>query len=103
MSPEQEIYRQHAARSRQSNLAQHGDKLARQNKLYVRDRISLLCDADSFVEDGLFANVLADGLGADGVVTGVGRVDGRLACIVANDPTVKAGSWGRAPSRRWYE
>ena len=31
---------------------------------------------------------------ADGVVTGVGRVDGRPVCVMANDPTVKAGSWG---------
>ncbi len=34
------------------------------------------------------------GLPADGVVTGRGLVDGRPALVVANDPTVKAGSWG---------
>src|SRR5437762_7338553 len=33
-------------------------------------------------------------LPADGVVTGVGLVDGRPVCVMANDPTVKAGSWG---------
>ena len=33
-------------------------------------------------------------LPADGVVTGVGRIDGRPVCVMANDPTVKAGSWG---------
>ncbi|MGD9997405.1 MAG: acyl-CoA carboxylase subunit beta [Ilumatobacteraceae bacterium] len=69
-------------------------KLARQNKLFVRDRIALLADEGSFVEDGLLANTLADDLPADGVVTGLGRVDGRSVYIVANDPTVKAGSWG---------
>jgi acetyl-CoA carboxylase carboxyltransferase component len=37
---------------------------------------------------------LATGLPADGVVTGLGLVDGRPALVVANDPTVKAGSWG---------
>src|SRR5262249_42955087 len=31
---------------------------------------------------------------ADGVVTGVGRVSGRVVCVMANDYTVKAGSWG---------
>jgi len=69
-------------------------KLARQHKLYVRDRIALLFDEGSFVEDGQLANALATGLPADGVVTGQGLVDGRPALVVANDPTVKAGSWG---------
>jgi acetyl-CoA carboxylase carboxyltransferase component len=69
-------------------------KLAGQNKLYVRDRLALLFDDDTFVEDGQLANALAAGLPADGVVTGQGLVDGRPALVVANDPTVKAGSWG---------
>ena len=42
----------------------------------------------------LLANVLAGDLPADGVVTGVGRVHGRPEAIMANDSTVKAGSWG---------
>ena len=46
------------------------------------------------MEDTLLANALADGLPADGVVTGTGRIDGRPVCVMANDPTVKAGSWG---------
>ncbi len=69
-------------------------KLADQGKLYVRDRIALLLDADSFVEDGRYANSLSTGLPADGVVTGRGTVEGRPVLVVANDPTVKAGSWG---------
>ncbi len=69
-------------------------KLAKQHKLYVRDRIALLTDDGSFVEDGRFANALAPGLPADGVVTGRGTVDGRAVVVIANDPTVKAGSWG---------
>ncbi|MDF8263006.1 acyl-CoA carboxylase subunit beta [Luteipulveratus flavus] len=69
-------------------------KLDSQNKLYVRDRIALLFDEGSFVEDGRYANATAPGLPADGVVTGRGTVDGRPAIVVANDPTVKAGSWG---------
>jgi len=76
------------------NLAKGADKLAAQGKLFVRDRIALLVDADSFVEDALLANASAVDLPADGVVTGVGRVDGRPVCVMANDPTVKAGSWG---------
>jgi acetyl-CoA carboxylase carboxyltransferase component len=69
-------------------------KLAEQHKLYVRDRLALLFDDGTFVEDGQLANALATGLPADGVVTGEGLVDGRPALVVANDPTVKAGSWG---------
>jgi acetyl-CoA carboxylase carboxyltransferase component len=69
-------------------------KLTQQGKIYVRDRIALLVDEGSFVEDGRFANATATGLPADGVVTGRGRVDGRPVVVIANDPTVKAGSWG---------
>ena len=81
-------------RALEGNLARGGEKLAAQNKLFVRDRLALLLDADSFVEDGLLANSAADDLPADGVVTGVGRIEGRPVCVMANDPTVKAGSWG---------
>ncbi len=83
--------------ARESTLAppeKAAAKLAQQHKLYVRDRIALLVDEGSFVEDGQLANALAAGLPADGVVTGQGLVDGRPALVVANDPTVKAGSWG---------
>ncbi len=84
------------ARAGQGNLATHGDKLAGQNKLFVRERIDLLLDEGTFVEDGLLANAVAptDDLPADGVVTGRGLVDGRPVAVMANDPTVKAGSWG---------
>jgi methylmalonyl-CoA decarboxylase subunit alpha len=69
-------------------------KLREQNKLTARERLDILLDRDSFVEDGLLANVLADELPADGVVTGLGMIDGRQVAVMANDPTVKAGSWG---------
>ena len=69
-------------------------KLDAQGKIYVRERIALLFDEGSFVEDGRYANALQPGLPADGVVTGRGTVDGRAAIVIANDPTVKAGSWG---------
>ena len=72
----------------------HREKAAQQGKLPVRERVARLLDDGSFVEDGLLANWDGEGLGADGVVTGLGRVDGRSVCLMANDPTVKAGSWG---------
>src|SRR5688572_1898545 len=52
-------------------------KLDGQHKLYVRERIALLFDEGTFVEDGRFANSMVEGLPADGVVTGRGEVDGR--------------------------
>jgi acetyl-CoA carboxylase carboxyltransferase component len=72
----------------------HREKAAEQGKLPVRERIARLLDADSFVEEALLANWEQDGLGADGVVTGLGRIAGRPVAVMANDPTVKAGSWG---------
>jgi acetyl-CoA carboxylase carboxyltransferase component len=83
-----------SARALRGNLDREGDKLARQGKLFVRRRLDLLLDEGSFAEDALLANNAAADLPADGVVTGRGLVDGRPVCVMANDPTVKAGSWG---------
>jgi acetyl-CoA carboxylase carboxyltransferase component len=69
-------------------------KLREQHKLTARERLDLLLEKGSFIEDGLFANVLAEDLPADGVVTGLGTIEGRQVAVMANDPTVKAGSWG---------
>lgn len=63
-------------------------------KLFCRQRLNLLLDPGSFSEDGLFANALNPELPADGVVTGTGTIGGRPVCVMANDSTVKAGSWG---------
>src|SRR5687767_4621593 len=82
-------------RVRAGGAPKYHEKLAQQGKLFVRDRLSLLLDSvDGFVEGGLLVNALAGDLPADGVVTGIGNVDGRPVAIMANDPTVKAGSWG---------
>src|ERR687887_785533 len=72
----------------------HRKKVAEQQKLPVRERVARLLDPDSLAEEGLLANWEQDGLGADGVVTGMGTVGGRPIALMANDPAVKAGSWG---------
>ncbi len=72
----------------------HREKAKEQGKLPVRERVALLLDDGSFAEEALLANWAEDGLGADGVVTGVGEIEGRPVALMANDPTVKAGSWG---------
>ncbi|MBV9666477.1 MAG: acyl-CoA carboxylase subunit beta, partial [Actinobacteria bacterium] len=59
-------------RALEGNLAAGADKLASQHKLFVRERLALLLDEGSLVEDALLANANAptDDLPADGVVTG---------------------------------
>ncbi|RKL68511.1 carboxylase [Salipaludibacillus neizhouensis] len=63
-------------------------------KLFVRKRLALLFDNGDWIEDGKFANEVVGTLPADGVVTATGKVLGRTVCVMANDSTVKAGSWG---------
>ncbi len=81
------------ARALQGGPERHRTKAAEQGKLPVRERVALLLDDGSFAEDGLLASWEEDGLGAEGVVTGVGTIGGRPVAVMANDPTVKAGSW----------
>ena len=77
------------------------DAIERQHKkgrLAARERIAKLCDPGScFFELGLFAawEMYAEWGGAPsaGVVTGLARVGGRLAMVIANDATVKAGAF----------
>jgi len=70
-------------------------KLRKQNKMHVRERLDYLLDEDSFVEDGVFARCLDEKLPTDAVITGIGKINGRPICIMANDMTVKAGTWGK--------
>jgi acetyl-CoA carboxylase carboxyltransferase component len=81
-------------RIRQGGTEKYHQANAARGKLFARERVRLLVDEGSFVEDGLFANALAGDLPADGVITGLARIDGRPVCLMANDSTVKAGSWG---------
>src|ERR671936_229487 len=82
-------------RARRGGAERYQQKLAEQGKLFVRERLRLLLDdADRFVEEGLLVRALAGDLPADAVVTGVGNVGERPVAVMANDSTVKAGSWG---------
>ena len=87
--------RTQAAKIREGGAQKYHEANRTAGKLFCRERIARLCDPGaSFVEDGLLANVRAGDLPADGVVTGIGQIHGRPMAIVANDQTVKAGSWG---------
>ena len=81
-------------RARAGGPDRHHAKAEQQGKLAVRERVARLTDEGSFTEDALLANSEQDGFGADGVVTGMATIAGRRVCLMANDPTVKAGSWG---------
>ncbi|MHB8491759.1 MAG: acyl-CoA carboxylase subunit beta [Solirubrobacteraceae bacterium] len=88
-------------RARKGGGQEKVDKQHAAGKLTARERIALLVDDGTFVELGIhgrphFAQAAMQGVEApaDGVVTGYGKVDGRLACVVAYDFTVMAGSMG---------
>ncbi|MEC9476517.1 MAG: carboxyl transferase domain-containing protein [Planctomycetota bacterium] len=74
------------------SLQRHRDR----GKLFVRDRIQLLLDEGSpFLEIGaLCAHEVYDSpLPSAGIVTGIGQIENRLAVVIANDATVKGGSY----------
>lgn len=73
-------------------------KQHQEGKLTARERIQALIDKDSvFFEIGAFAGYGMyeehGGCPSGGVVTGLGKIEGRIVMIVANDATVKAGAW----------
>lgn len=82
------------ARVERGGAERYHQKNAEQGKLFARERVARLLDPGSFVEDGALANGLDPELPADGVITGMGTIGGRAVCLMANDSTVKAGSWG---------
>ena len=90
-----------SARAKKIQLGGGEKKIEEQHlkgKLTARERIEYLIDkGERFVEVGLLAG---DGMYKEqggcpggGVVTGIGKIKGRLCMIVANDATVKAGAW----------
>ena len=92
------------ARRAKAMLGGGEEKIAKQHerdKLTARERIALLIDPGTFVELGIHgrphsAQRAMDGVDApaDGVITGYGKIDGRLAAVCAYDFTVMAGSMG---------
>ena len=92
------------ARRAQARLGGGEERIARQHeqdKLTARERLALLIDEGTFVELGIhgrphFSQRAMEGkeAPADGVVTGYGKVDGRLVAVAAYDFTVMAGSMG---------
>src|ERR1700679_2712830 len=92
--PDQKL-KETLARIEKGGAARYHQKNAEQGKLFARERIARLLDPGSFIEDAALANALDPELPADGVVIGTGTIAGRTVALMANDSTVKAGSWGR--------
>jgi 3-methylcrotonyl-CoA carboxylase beta subunit len=91
-----EEYKKLRARLEQGGGAERIKRQHDQGKLTARERVAALLDKDApWVEIGLLvAYDQYDGQApAAGVVTGLGRIGGRPVVVVANDATVKAGSW----------
>ncbi|QKY69135.1 acyl-CoA carboxylase subunit beta [Lentibacillus sp. CBA3610] len=80
---------------KQGGQEKYHRKNKEKGKLFVRKRLELLFDEDIDIEDAFFANYMDGGLPSDGVVTGIGKVNDQDVCVMANDSTVKAGSWGK--------
>jgi acetyl-CoA carboxylase carboxyltransferase component len=93
-SPDQKL-KHLLARVHKGGAPKYHEKNTEQKKLFARERLAKLLDPDSFIEDAELANAVDPELPADGVVTGTGTIDGRVVAVMANDSTVKAGSWGR--------
>src|SRR5688500_17874374 len=88
--------REPLARVREGGGEKHRKRQEEQGKLFVRERIDRLLDPGSpFLElSALAATDLSDNEGPGaGIVTGIGRVCNREVLIIANDATVKGGSY----------
>jgi acetyl-CoA carboxylase carboxyltransferase component len=92
--PREERLASDTARAQKGGPEKYREKLATENKLFVRDRLKLYFPEGAAFEDGLFANWarVDEGLAADGMITGAAELEGRRVFFIANDYTVKAGS-----------
>ncbi|GEN54022.1 putative carboxylase YngE [Halobacillus faecis] len=92
--PTNETLEERAKKIASGGAEKYHSKNAEKGKMFVRERLQLLFDDNIDIEDAFFANCQDDSLPADGVVTGIGKINGEKVCVMANDSTVKAGSWG---------
>jgi len=91
--------RERLSRAREGGGAKYLDRHREQGKLPVRDRIARLLDRGSpFLELSPLAafGMYDDEAPAAGLLTGIGRISGREVMIVANDATVKGGTYLRS-------
>ncbi len=110
MSSLQEKFKQFEERNKIAELGGGKDRIDRQHKagrLTARERLDFLLDKDTFVELDKFVTHKATDFGmeknkilGDGVVTGYGKIDGRLVYVFAQDFTVFGGTLSRANANK---
>jgi len=110
MPTHDELYADLEARQAEALLGGGKKRMEKQHekgKLTARERLDILLDRDSFVELGMFVRHQTNEFGlaenrpyGDGVVTGYGRIDGRLVYVYSQDFTVFGGSLGDANARK---
>jgi acetyl-CoA carboxylase carboxyltransferase component len=93
MNPDEEVLAK-IEQIKQGGPERYRQRAKAEGRLLVRERLARLLDPGCGVEDGIFADAADEGNPADAVITGIGKIHGRTICYMANDPTVKAGSWG---------
>ena len=93
MNPDEEILAK-IEQIKQGGPERYRERVKAEGRLLVRERLAHLLDPGFGVEDGIFADATDEGNAADAVITGIGKVHSRTICYMANDATVKAGSWG---------
>ena len=93
---------QEISRIKQGGKQKYHEQLKKQNKLFVRERLARLFDEDSITEDYLFAEANQPELPADALITGMGKIDGRVVAFAAGDASVKAGSWGAKTVEKFF-
>ena len=101
MREEQQEFLRRKQRLEQGGGPQKVEKQHAKGKLTARERLDLLFDPDTFVEYGLFVKHRCTEFGmdqvdapADGVITGFGKIHGRVVYAYAQDATVMGGSLG---------
>lgn len=109
----QEKYQKYEEINRQAELGGGKDRIEKQHKsgkLTARERINILLDKDTFVEFDKYVTHRARDLGAglekilgDGVITGYGKIDGRLVYVFAQDFTVFGGSLSRTNADKIFK
>ena len=106
-NPNQRLLHEYEERHAKALAMGGADKLAKRKAagvLNARERIARLCDADSFIESGLFSASLnpadRERSPQDGKIAGFGKIDGREAAVVANDFTVMGASSGGVNGRK---
>lgn len=110
MAIKQELLDELRKRREEAALGGGADKIAKRHEkgqMTARERVSALFDADSFDEAGMHVNHAARGPGfdgkkmaGDGVVTGIGNVEGRPVAVFSQDFTVGGGALGQMHAKK---